>query len=164
MKKNIQYYETFLGLLYILYGILQVYNGVTNWWLQGEKQIQLGIKIFEVWVPNTFPDPFSGFTLITTGLLFLVAVYYSKQGFTKYIGYLFVAWLLAMIMLTLNIIEIIASFLDAYYPLLYSEKPNFEWNLSTDTWGIAPHFILGLLSSPLYFDLSNFIKELMLKQ
>jgi len=34
----------------------------------------------------------------------------------------------------LNIIEIFANILDAYYPLLYGGEPNFEWSLAIDAW------------------------------
>ncbi|HDI31404.1 MAG TPA: hypothetical protein ENF80_01165 [Thermofilum sp.] len=160
MRRRVLYCGALLGLLYVIYGVLQVYNGVVSWWFGSDKLMQLGVKVFETHVPNTFPDPFSGLTLITIGLLFLAALYHSMRGFTRYKGYLFAAWLLAVTVLVLNVVEICASFLDAYYPLLYGGTPNFEWSLAVDAWGIAPHLLLGVLALPLYFDLKDFIREL----
>jgi len=161
MSRSTVYYGAVLGLLYIVYGIVQLYNGAANWWLGREELLQLGIRAFGTYIPNAFPDPFSGLALVTVGLLFLDSLYHYARGNMKYVGYLFTAWLLSMVMLTLNVVEIVAIILDAYYPLLYGVEPNYEWSLASDPWGVAPHLVLGLLSLPLYFDLRSFIRELM---
>jgi len=161
MSRSAVYYGAVLGLLYIVYGIVQLYNGAANWWLGREELLQLGIRAFGTYIPNAFPDPFSGLALVTVGLLFLDSLYHYTRGNMKYVGYLFAAWLLSIVMLTLNVVEIVAIILDAYYPLLYGVEPNYEWSLASDPWGVAPHLVLGLLSLPLYFDLRSFIRELM---
>jgi len=161
MSRSAVYYGAVLGLLYIVYGIIQLYNGVASWWLRREELMQLGVRALGTCIPNAFPDPFSGMALVTVGLLFLVSLYHCARGNAKHMGYLFAAWLLSMVMLALNVVEIIASILDAYYPLLYGGEPNYEWSLALDPWGMAPHLVLGLLSLPLYLDLRGFIGELM---
>ncbi len=161
MSRSAAYYGAALGLLYIVYGIVQLYNGVANWWLGGEELLQLGVEALGTSIPNAFPDPFSGLALATVGLLFLASLYYCARGSAKYVGYLFAAWLLSTAMLALNVVEIVASILDAYYPLLYGGEPNYEWSLASDPWGVAPHLVLGLLSLPLYLNLRGFMRELM---
>jgi len=159
--KVISCYRSLLGLLYVIYGALQVYNGMLSWLLGREKALQLGVKMGNIYIPNTFPDPFSGLSLITVGLLFLLSFYYDLRGSRAYRGYLLTAWLLSITLLMLNVIEIAANVFDAYYPLLYGNEPNFEWSLATDGWGIAPHLLLGILAAPMYFSLKDLINELM---
>ncbi len=161
MSRSAVYYGAILGLLYIVYGIVQLYNGAANWWLGREELLQLGVRVLGTCVPNAFPDPFSGLALITVGLLVLASLHHYTRRNAKYVGYLFAAWLLSTMMLALNVVEIVASILDAYYPLLYGGEPNYEWNIASDPWGVAPHLVLGLLSLPLYLDIKGFIRELM---
>jgi len=158
LKKIILCYGGFLGILYVLYGFLQVYNGLISWGLQGDV-LQLGIEIYETSIPNVFPDVFSGVALTTTGLLFLTSTYHSLKKSEYYRGYIFAAWLLSILLMLLNIVELFASFIDAYYPFLLGYKPG-EWSLATDPWGIAPHLILGALAAPLYLVFRDFIREL----
>jgi len=152
-------YGAVLGTLYVLYGIIQVYNGVCSWWLGGGAKAQLGMEVKGVVIPNAFPDPFSGFALITTGLLFLSALYYSARDGRGYKGYLLAGWMLAVVMMALNVIEIASSMLTAYYPVLLGEEPE-TWSLAEDPWGVAPHMVLGLLALPLYVELKGMLREL----
>ena len=161
MRKSILCYSTLVGFMYAVYGLLQAYNGVATWFLGEGSSLQLGVKLFDAYIPNAFPDPFSGLALATTGLMFLSASYHGVRGFAKYKGYLFAAWLLSTVMLVLNVVELLASVLDAYYPLLYGGEPNYEWSLASDAWGIAPHLLLGILALPVYLDLEEFVGELL---
>lgn len=158
MRGPILYYGGLLGVLYVLYGFLQVYNGLVSLGLQGGV-LQIGVEVYGVDVPNAFPDVFSGVALTTTGLLFLKSAYLSLKGSRRYRGYLFAAWLLSMLLMLLNIVELFAGFVGAYYPLLLGSEPE-GWSLAADPWGIAPHLVLGALASPLYLVFRDFIKEL----
>lgn len=157
--RKVTYYGSFLGILYLLYGFLQVYNALE--WNVQENILQLGIEIYGTYIPNAFSDVFSGIALTTVGLLFLTATYYLLKKSEYYIGYFFAAWLLSVLLMLLNIVELLANFMDAYYPILLGYEPG-EWSLATDPWGIAPHLILGALASPLYPLFRDFIKELVL--
>jgi len=149
-------------LLYILYGSIQIYNGFVEWWVRwsGLKTIQLGIKFAGTYIPNSFPEPFSGIFLIIIGLVFLKATYLYYKGIEKHRGYLLVGWILAMMMLILNIVVILADILDVYYPLLWGGEIGEGWTLAGDAWGIAPHLIIGIIVSPTYFSVKDLIREL----
>jgi len=155
MKRIDWIYLTVIALGYILYGIIQFYNGVANIW--SWKILQLGILIGGAYVPNAFPDAFSGIVLITVGGLFLKAQYLKNK---KYQGYLFVACSLAILLMLLNVLVILANILDAYYPLLWGETVEEGWVLAQDSWGIGPHIILGILLSPYYPATIELWKEL----
>lgn len=90
--------------------------------LQGEV-LQIGVEVYETHIPNAFPNVFSGIALITTGLLFLTSLYHSSKKLEYYRGYLFAAWMLTMLLMLLNIIELFASLIDAYYPVLLRYEP-----------------------------------------
>ncbi len=160
MKRMAPYYGGALGLLYVVYGVLQVINGITKWWLGRSDSLQLGIRVTDIVIPNAFPDPFSGVTLITVGLLFVASLYHYRRGKGVYRGYLLAAWFLAITLLLLNIVEIAANVLDSYYPLILGLEPEEPWSLANDAWGLAPHMLLGLLALPLYLGLKDMIKEL----
>jgi len=151
-----------ISLLYILYGIIQIYNGLIEWWITwaGLKMFQLGIKVAGTYIPNSFPEPFSGIFLIVIGLVFFKAAYLYYKKNERYRGYLLVGWILAMMMLILNIVVILADILDVYYPLLWGGEIEEGWTLAGDTWGIAPHLIIGIIASPIYFSIKDLIKEL----
>ena len=150
-----------VSFLYLGYGIMQFYNGIIAWWLPWlEGNVQVGIPVLDTYIPNTFPDVFSGLVLLTVGVVLLRAVYLNHLGDKKYHGYLFVGWVLAVILVILNILVIIADILDVYYPLVWGEMIEEGWSLARDAWGIAPHLILGLLLTPFYPKMKNILIEL----
>jgi len=151
-----------ISFLYILYGLIQVYNGFVEWWLPwtGLEKIQLGVKLAGAYIPNSFPEPFSGIFLIVIGLVFLKATYLYFKRDEKYRGYLLVGWILAIMMLVLNVVVILADILDTYYPLLWGEEVEEGWTLAGDAWGIAPHLVIGVIASPIYFAVKDLIREL----
>ena len=156
--KNEGYYILIMGILYLVYGILQVYNGLaSSWipWLPGN--LQLGIPILGTYIPNTFPDFFSGLVLLTVGAILVKAV--NLRSGSKAYGFLFVGWLMAVILLTLNILIVSADILDAYYPLLWGGDVA-GWSLAEDPWGIGPHLVLGLLLLPLYPKMKGILEGL----
>ena len=154
-------YIFMISLLYLGYGIMQFYNGIIAWWLPWMGgSVQVGIPVLDTYIPNAFPDVFSGLVLLTVGVVLLRAVYLNHLGDEKYHGYLFVGWLLAIILMILNILVIIADILDAYYPLLWGEVIEEGWSLAGDAWGIAPHLILGLFLTPFYPKMKNILIEL----
>ncbi len=160
---KVEIWSGLISFLYILYGTLQLYNGLLEWWFSwiGLGAVQLGIKLAGAYIPNSFPEPFSGIFLIVIGAVFLKAIYLRYRGLDEYRGFLLAGWALAMIMMAVNIIVIIADILDIYYPLLWGGEIGEGWKLASDAWGLAPHLVIGLLASPLYFTVKDLIKELM---
>ena len=148
------------AILYLFYGLIQLYNGVISWWFPWiGRNIQVAVCINSAYIPNSFPDPFSGFSLIIIGLILIKALYLYSKGSEKHEGWLFVGWVLSLLMLLLNMIILFANILDAYYPILWGGEPG-EWSLAMDPWGIAPHSIVGIILLPLYFKVKKFIKEI----
>ncbi len=152
-----------ISILYIVYGVLQIYNGVIEWWLTyiSLKPMQLGFSFNNAYIPNAFPEPFSGMFLIVISAVFLKATYLYYKGYEKHRGFLFIGWLLAMMMLVLNITVIVADILDIYYPLIWGGAIDGGWTLASDSWGIAPHLIIGIIALPIYWSIKDMIKELM---
>ena len=145
-------YIATLSALYLVYGALQFYNGLVDWWFPwvGSK-INLGIDVLGTHIPNIFPDPFSGLSLIIVGLVFIEAIQlYYQSSYIKAAGFLFIGWFLGMILMALNALVIFANVLDAYYPLLWGEGVS-GWTLASDPWGIAPHLVIGVLAVPIYW-------------
>ncbi|HFC49396.1 MAG TPA: hypothetical protein ENJ59_01540 [Thermofilum sp.] len=154
-----RFYKIIVGALYITYGVIQIYNGTSSL-LVGVEGIQLGLKVFGTYIPKIFPDPFAGIALLTVGSLLLHSAHQEGRDENKERGYLLAAWILAVTMLGLNLIEILSGIADAYYPLLYGCDPNYEWSLAEDAWGLSPHFLLGILTLPFYIQLKTLLKEL----
>ncbi|NIA10627.1 MAG: hypothetical protein GWP10_13095 [Nitrospiraceae bacterium] len=161
IEKGSWIYILIISLLYLIYGIIQFYNGLVSWWIPWlGGNIQPGFNILDTYIPNTFPDVFSGFILIIVGALLIRAIYLNYINDERSFGFLFVGWLLAMVLMVLNLLVIFADMLDAYYPLVWGESIEEGWTLAGDTWGIAPHLILGLLLLPFYPKMKWMIKEL----
>ncbi len=154
-------YVSIIGILYILYGIIQVLNGFSSIFSLGELYVMC-LKVSDMCIPNIFPDIFSGIGLLTIGILFVYSLYHKEE--TKSAGYLLVGWILGILLLGLNIVEIVSNIIDAYYPIIFGREPNFDWSLSTDGWGIAPHIILGLFILPLYYKYREQLAELFPKK
>jgi len=151
-----------LSILYLLYGIIQFYEGTIAWWFPwiGGDEIQLGVKIGEAYIPNAFPDPFSGIILIIIGVIFARSIYLSKRNPGLADGFLFVGWILALLMLILNLVVLAADILDTYYPLIWGGKIDEPWTLGSDPWGISPHLILGIIATPIYWKIKPLLKQL----
>jgi hypothetical protein len=152
-------YKVLLGLFYTFYGLLQIYNGILAIFTSGSP-IQFGIEINNVFVPNVFSDPFAGLGLVTVGALLFYAAYYDLHDKNRSQGYLLAAWILAISLLLLNVVEFVANILDAYYPLVFGLEPNYIWSLDSDAWGISPQLVLGIFMLPFYFKLKLLIREL----
>ncbi len=157
MSKKEVYYLT-LSILYIFYGLVQTLNGLVS--IVSIEPIQICIKLGSICIPNIFPDFFAGVSLLTIGLLFITTLYYHRVDKKKSEGYLLVGWILAVLLFILNILEIAANILDAYYPIIFGKEPNFIWSLSTDPWGFAPQLLLGILSLPIYSSIKSYLTEL----
>lgn len=153
---------TIVAFLYIVYGVLQIYNGVIRWWITwlNLKSLQLGFRFAGTYIPNAFPEPFSGIFLIVISTVFLKATYLYYKGYEKHRGFLLIGWILSMMMLILNITVIVADILDIYYPLLWGGEIEGGWTLAEDAWGIAPHLIIGIIALPIYWSVKDMIKEL----
>jgi len=154
-------YVLAVAALYLLYGLLQLYNGVVTWWLPwlGEP-VELCASVLDACVPDAFPDPFSGLVLMLVGLMLARAVYlYSRENYVKATGFLFAGWALGVILMILNALILLADILGAYYPLLLGGEST-GWSLASDPWGIAPHMVLGALLLPLYFSAES-IREIL---
>ena len=152
-----------LSILYPIYGAIQFYKGAVAWWFPwiGGGEIQLGVKVGESYIPNTFPDPFSGIILIVVGVVFARSIYLSKRNPGLADGFLFMGWILALLMLILNLVVLAADILDAYYPLLWGGEIEEPWTLESDPWGISPHLILGVIAAPIYPKIKHLLKQLM---
>ncbi len=163
MKDKTYLLTLVVSILYFLYGSIQFYNGLIEWWFSwtGLSIIQLGFKFAGTYIPNTFPEAFSGVFLIIIGAVFTKALYLYSKGEREYRGFLFVGWLLSMLMLLLNLTVLFADILDTYYPLLWGGSIEKSWSLAGDTWGIAPHFIIGVIASPMYWSVKDLLKELL---
>ncbi len=161
IEKGEWLYILVISLLYIIYGIIQFYNGIVAWWLPWlGGNIQIGFEVLDTYIPNSFPDVFSGFVLITVGAVLLRAMHLNYIGDKKFYGYFFVGWLLAIVLMILNALVIFADILDVYYPLVWGESVEEGWTLAGDAWGIAPHLILGLLLLPFYPKMKGVLREL----
>jgi len=151
-----------LSILYPIYGAIQFYKGAVAWWLPwiGGGEIQLGIRIGEAYIPNIFPDPFSGIILIIIGVIFARSIYLSKRNPELADGFLFVGWILASSMLILNLVVLAADILDTYYPLIWGGEIEEPWTLGSDPWGISPHLLLGVITAPIYWKIKHLLKQL----
>jgi len=151
-----------LSILYPIYGAIQFYKGAVAWWLPwiGGGEIQLGVKVGESYIPNAFPDPFSGIILIVIGVVFARSIYLSKRNPGLADGFLFVGWILALLMLILNLVVLAADILDTYYPLIWGGEIEEPWTLESDPWGISPHLILGVIAAPIYPKIKHLLKQL----
>ena len=151
-----------LSILYPIYGAIQFYKGAIAWWLPwiGGEEIQLGVKVGDAYIPNTFPDPFSGIILIIIGVIFARSIYLSKRDPKLAEGFLFVGWILASMMLILNLVVLAADILDTYYPLVWGGEIEEPWTLGSDPWGISPHLILGIIATPIYSKIKHLLKQL----
>ena len=89
---SIHILASILSILYPIYGAIQFYKGAVAWWLPwiGGEEIQLGVKVGDAYIPNTFPDPFSGIILIIIGVIFARSIYLSKRKPELADGFLFV--------------------------------------------------------------------------
>jgi len=152
-----------LSILYPVYGAIQFYKGAVAWWFpwMGGEEIQLGVRVGEAYIPNAFPDPFSGMILIVIGVIFARSIYLSKRNPGLADGFLFVGWILALLMLILNLVVLAADILDTYYPLIWGEEIEEPWTLESDPWGISPHLILGVIATPIYPKIKHLLKQLM---
>ena len=167
MKKNIDIgkgtrgYVLIVALFYLVYGMMQIYNGLAAGIIPGLRgNLQIGFPAFGSYIPNAFPDVFSGIVLIVVGGILIKAMYMSYLGDEKFYGYFFVAWLLAMILMILNVLVVLADMLDIYYPLLWGASIDEGWSLAGDMWGIAPHIILGILLIMFYPRMKWVVREL----
>ena len=151
-----------LSILYPLYGAVQLYKGAVAWWIPwiGREEIQLGVRISEAYIPNAFPDPFSGMILIIVGVVFARSIYLLRRNPGLSEGFLFVGWILALLMLILNLVVLAADILDTYYPLLWGGEIEEPWTLGSDPWGISPHLILGVIAAPIYWKIKHLLKQL----
>ena len=141
-----------VSVLYIIYGALQFYNGLVDWWFPwiGSK-INLGINVYGIQVPNIFPDPFSGLSLIIVGLVLIRSIQlYHNSKYVKAVSFLFAGWFLGITLMVLNVSVIFADVLGAYYPLIWGESVE-GWTLANDPWGAAPHLVIGVLITPMYW-------------
>jgi len=154
-------YALAMATLYLLYGLLQLYNGLAAWWLPWlGDHVELCIRVLDICVPNTFPDPFSGLVLMLVGLILVRAVYlYSRENYVKAASFLFAGWAFGVLLMILNVLMLLADILGAYYPLLLGGEAT-GWSLASDPWGIAPHMILGALLLPLYLSAES-IREIL---
>jgi len=161
-NKPIYILASILSILYPLYGIIQFYKGAIAWWIPwiGGEGIQLGVRIGDAWIPNAFPDPFSGIILMIIGVIFARSIYLSRKNPELSDGFLFVGWILALLMLILNLVVLAADILDTYYPLLWGGEIEKTWTLESDPWGIAPHLILGIIATPIYWKIKHLLKQL----
>ena len=152
-----------VSILYPVYGAIQFYKGAVAWWFpwMGGEEIQLGVRVGEAYIPNAFPDPFSGIILIIIGAIFARSFYLSGRNPKLSEGFLLVGWILALLMLILNLVVLAADILDAYYPLLWGGEIEEPWTLGSDPWGISPHLILGLIAAPIYPKIKHLLKQLM---
>jgi len=152
-----------LSILYPIYGAIQFYKGAIAWWLPwiGEEEIQLGVKVGDAYIPNIFPDPLSGIILIVIGVIFARSIYLLRRNPRLSEGFLFVGWVLALLMLILNLVVLAADILDTYYPLLWGGEIEEPWTLESDPWGISPHLILGVIAAPIYWKIKHLLKQLL---
>jgi len=161
-SNSIYILTSILSILYLLYGVIQFYKGAVAWWIpwiEGDE-IQLGVRIGEAYIPNAFPDPFSGIILIIIGAIFARSIYLSRRNPELSDGFLFTGWILALLMLILNLVVLAADILDTYYPLLWGGKIENPWTLESDPWGISPHLILGIIAAPIYWKIKPLLKQL----
>jgi len=161
---NLTYiFASILSILYPIYGAIQFYKGAIAWWLPwiGEEEIQLGVKVGDAYIPNIFPDPLSGIILIVIGVIFARSIYLLRRNPRLSEGFLFVGWVLALLMLILNLVVLAADILDTYYPLLWGGKIEEPWTLESDPWGISPHLVLGVIAVPIYWKIKYLLKQLL---
>ena len=149
--KTLAIYCTAVGILYLIYGVIEFTNGFITWWTPSELNIQFGVKISEdVYIPNTMADPFAGLVLIIVGSIILRTAKHVWNENTESWGFATVSLLLAGAVAVLSISIITADCLDAYYPLLWGGEPNDLWNFLGDPWSLNPGLVLFPLTIPLF--------------
>jgi len=152
-------YSMVIALLYLTYGVLEVIYGMISWWLPWIElpKIQLGITLSfpgngekpYICVPKIIADPFAGLVLVFVSMVFMKA---SINLFkTKIEGWSFitVGLLLSGALFTLNILIVLANGADVYYPMLWGEVPEEDWNILTDEWMFNPMMMIFILTIPL---------------
>jgi len=145
LRRCLALHAVLVGLLYALYGLLELANGVVNWWTPFSLDLQLGVKVAGAVVPYAMSDPFSGLALLVTGLVFLRGAGPIARGEAEAWGYATVALLLSGTVAAVSLLVAAADALDAYYPLLWGSEPRGDWSPLRDPWLLNP----GLLLSPL---------------
>ena len=165
-------YSAAVAVLYLAYGLYEFIVGATSWWMPWIRlpELQLGFPLYAnvdreivaVYVPKVIVDPFAGLVLLVVSLVFAKA---SVSLFRKRVdGWSFttVGLLLAGALFVLNVLIVLADWMDAYYPLLWSGEPNSAWSILTDDWMFNPMMILFVLALPLtavYLKKEEFIRE-----
>jgi len=105
--------------------------------------------MLNICVPKIIADPFAGLVLVFVSMIFMKA---SINLFrTKVDGWSFitVGLLLSGVLFTLNILIVLADGADVYYPMLWGEVPEEEWNILTDEWMFNPMMVIFMITIPL---------------
>ena len=152
-------YSAIIALLYLIYGVLEVIYGMISWWLPWIElpEIQLGITLSVpgdketsyIYIPKIIADPFAGLILVFVSMIFMKA---SINLFrTKVEGWSFitVGLLLSSALFTLNVLIVLANGADVYYPMLWGEVPEEEWNVLADEWMFNPMMVMFMPTIPL---------------
>ncbi|RLG58333.1 hypothetical protein DRN86_05720 [Candidatus Geothermarchaeota archaeon] len=132
-------YTGIMAVLYVLYGFLELANGTTSWLTPSTKlNLQLGVKVGDLNVPYAMPNPFAGFALLVTGIVFLRGVkglwYKKPEGWAFTIVGLFLAGLLAVLSWLISL----AHMLNTYYPLALGGVVEIPWSPLKEEWLLNP--------------------------
>ena len=88
----------------------------------------------------------------------LISNYFRENKIDGW-GFLIVGVILSVALAFLNILIVLADAIEAYYPLLWGQKPNESWNILTDEWMFNPMMILGVLILPLIKECLNWYRK-----
>jgi len=141
-------YSFFVGLLYVIYGALEVINGAVAWWTPLELNLQLGLPFYGEFLPKAVSDPFFGFVMLVLGSIFILGGKRSLEGLEEGWGPITVALLLSGALAVLSLLVIGADWLDSTYPVLFGEEAG-EWSILAEDWALNPGLILFPLALPL---------------
>ena len=165
MRRGLIIYLLIVGILYLVYGFLEFIKGVIAWWLPwikfpvAELSATIRFNNIRLNIPNLIADPFAGLVLIFTSLVYFRAVTYFRENKIDGWGFLIVGVILSVALAFLNILIVLADAIEAYYPLLWGQKPNESWNILTDEWMFNPMMILGVLILPLIKECLNWYRK-----
>jgi hypothetical protein len=125
--KNQYYYSTIVGILFILFGIIQILVSLNLFGILGE-------------ILNVPKDIIGSFILILLGLIFLYGVYETQHGVREGVAYTYVGIMLSLFFMGIYLLILIISIIEFIINSDFSSIPEIIMS------EFKPIIYLGLLS------------------
>lgn len=144
-SKIISIYTALISIVYIMYGFIEVINGVAQWYIRPDFNLQISLIINNYQIPYAVADPFAGFVLIIIGCMML----YSSKGLLneEIDGFSFavVSSIFSAVLFILYLLIMFANFTEAHILLNDDYK---DWVFYND---LNPAIVLFPLLTPLIY-------------